>query len=247
MGFGSAGHPLANGSPWTCLSPSRRATSAPPSSRSTRKAVGGQGFWAFWGLIVLISLGTGAIVCSATRSRHEKLDSFFKAWPLTLPRPQLPPPPANFMARREAIATRRAPIITEYYLGDCRASARRPLTGLSSISLIMLLTYFAVLVAMWSAYWFPLTSVGFKVRLLRPGVASQRSPGLQPIIVQVAYEKRTASDGQRRPRPSLWVNRTLVSRDDFEAVLQKELNLRPRTGPFISKEIRTWTGNTPCR
>ena len=197
-----------------------------------QETVGGQGFWAFWGLIVLASLGTGAVVCSAIRSRHEKSDSFFKAWPLTLPQPQLAPPRTDSGApRREAIATRRAPIVTEYYLGDRRASARRPLTGLSSIALMMLLTYFIVVVAMWSAYWFPLIPVGFKVRLLRPGVAAQASPGIQPIIVRVACEKRTASDGQRRPLPTLWVNRKLVAREDFETVLQKELNLRPPHWP----------------
>jgi biopolymer transport protein ExbD len=190
-----------------------------------------QGILAFWSLVVLTTLGAGAVISSTIQRRHERLDSFVEAWPLTLPESQLPPRGMGAGPRLKAITPRRAPMIADYYLGDPKASARRPFTGLPSTGLITLFIYLFVFMAIWSFYWFPLIPVGLKVGLLRPGATGQTSPGIQPLIVQVAFERRPTFDGRIRQRPSLFVNRKLVSRDDFETVLQKELTMRPPYWP----------------
>ncbi|HXN48565.1 MAG TPA: biopolymer transporter ExbD [Bryobacteraceae bacterium] len=163
--------------------------------------------------------------------RDDKQDSFLRAWPLTSPGVQLPPWRAGVSVHLKAIRVQRTPIRPEYYIGDPGTPARRPLTGLSSISLLTFLIFFVLFMLMWSCYWFPPTPVGFKVRLPQPTVTGQNSLGIQPVIVQVKFDKRSVPDEWKSPRPSLYVNWRFVPRDDFEAVLQKELNLRPPDWP----------------
>ena len=68
------------------------------------------------------------------------------------------------------------------------------------------------------------TARGLRVRVLRPGIATVRSPGIQPILVRVEYCR---SD----KRPILNVDWRPVAWEDFDIVLQKELIRRPPNWP----------------
>jgi biopolymer transport protein ExbD len=65
-------------------------------------------------------------------------------------------------------------------------------------------------------YPFP---TGIKVRLLRPGVSVQPSPGIQPLLVRVERDGR------------LYVNSELVPTERLDSLLRKELGLRPPDWP----------------
>ena len=194
-----------------------------------RESADAQGHLASLSLVVLLILGAGAIISSTVRRRHEKRDALLKAWSLTLPGCEGPSPCAAAGSRLKAIVTRR-PTSVEYYYGDRRALARRPLSGLSSASLIMaVLSLLAVVLSCCDFSLGPIP-VGLNVRLLRPGVTGERSPGIQPVLVEVRLRKEPTPDARMRDT-RLFVNRTQISRDNFEAVLQKELNLRPPDWP----------------
>jgi len=65
---------------------------------------------------------------------------------------------------------------------------------------------------------------GFRVRLLRPGITSPRLPGIQPLLVRVAFRGYTV-------RPGLYLASQSVSWDDLGTQLEKELRLRPPDWP----------------
>ena len=65
--------------------------------------------------------------------------------------------------------------------------------------------------------------VGLLLHLLRSGYAAQSSPGIQPLLVRLEL----VSPGP----PRLSVDGRPVSWEDFPAVLQKELTLRPPNWP----------------
>jgi hypothetical protein len=58
--------------------------------------------------------------------------------------------------------------------------------------------------------------------LLRPGVQSERSPGIQPLLVRVVSEG---------PGVKLYVGSKIVDWGEFPQVLKKELRLRPLDWP----------------
>ena len=67
------------------------------------------------------------------------------------------------------------------------------------------------------------TPIGFKVRLLRPGVSAQPSPGIQPLIVRV---ERRGLDPAR-----FYVNWQPVSPERLDSLLREELSRRPPDWP----------------
>jgi hypothetical protein len=178
------------------------------------------GFYAFWGGLVLTTLGTAASFSSLILSRREKLDSLLRAWPLTIRAWQLPPPTGT-AARLKAIVTRR-PFRADYLLGDRRSLRRWPLTGLSSFALILAIVSLSAFVGRWifEVDWVP---KGLVVHLLRPESMRQRSPGIEPLLVQVKLAPHTG--------PSLYVDYQPIPWGNFATVLQKELNRRPPNWP----------------
>jgi hypothetical protein len=129
---------------------------------------------------------------------------------------------ARLGERRKVIATRKR-ITSEYLLGDRRSSARYPLTSLSSIGLIAGITFmwtFTGLAVLEGAA--RLIPTGLTIHLLQTPFA-QGAPGLQPLLVRVEI----AASG----RPRLYVDYRPIGWDDLDAVLRKELRLRPPNWP----------------
>jgi hypothetical protein len=202
------------------------------------KATAEQGFLAACGLIVLATLGAGAIACSAILRRNQKSDALLTAWPLTVPGSQLPPRPAGDSGPLIAIRPRKPLLAADPFMGDFRTSTRRPMSSLHSYALLLSLVFFVLFLLCWSGYWLPIIPVGLKVRLLRPDAPGQRNPGIQPVIVQVRLPVRPLPQGDAVPHPSLWVNWRLVSTGEVETILQKELNQRPPDWPVYVEGAR---------
>ncbi len=177
-----------------------------------------QGFLAYWNLIMLTLLGVAAIVCFELRRRYAKFDSAFRDWPLTLPGSRPSPRLTGVRARLGAFVVRRP------------AAVPRPLTSLSSISLVVVFALPLPTILLWITANPHMIPVGFKVRLMSADVIGRPSPGIQPILVQVTLGQPLVR-GQSRSEPGIYVNRRLVSGSDLETVLQKELNLRPPKWP----------------
>ena len=184
------------------------------------EAGGTQVVVAFWGFLVLTTLGTGTIICSALKRRHEALNSILRAWPLTQRGSPLPPT-TETGERARGITTRR-PITVEYFLGDRRSSVRHPLTNLSSIALIAGITLLWTLTGLFVLESGSLIPKGLPIRLLQR-VSAQMTPGMQPLLVRVEI----AASG----RPRLYVDDQPTGWDDFDVVIQKELSRRPPNWP----------------
>jgi hypothetical protein len=67
--------------------------------------------------------------------------------------------------------------------------------------------------------------VGLKVRLLRPGIEGERSPGIEPVRIDVSCEKFNQ-------QPVVVVNSQAASWEELEGVLRRELRLRPPDWPI---------------
>ncbi|HXN47542.1 MAG TPA: biopolymer transporter ExbD, partial [Bryobacteraceae bacterium] len=67
------------------------------------------------------------------------------------------------------------------------------------------------------------TSKGIRIRILRPGVSAQPSPGIQPLLVRV--ERR----GREPAR--FYVNWQPVSTEQIDSLLREELGRRPPDWP----------------
>jgi hypothetical protein len=65
-------------------------------------------------------------------------------------------------------------------------------------------------------------SSGLRVRILRPGIVTMRSPGLQPLLVRIAAN-------------GLFVDSQSISRRDLGPVLRRELDRRPPDWPVYFK------------
>jgi biopolymer transport protein ExbD len=65
---------------------------------------------------------------------------------------------------------------------------------------------------------------GLRVHLIRPGVTAPRSPGIQPLLVQVVGDWRSG-------RPSLYIDSNRVAGEDLDTVLHKEMSRRPPDWP----------------
>ena len=98
------------------------------------------------------------------------------------------------------------------------------ISGFSSYGLIAANTYLVILIPVWVMISGEPRVQGLVVHLAKPGIAAQSTPGIQPLRVRVE-----AAAGNVRAR--LYVDSRLVSWEDFEAVLQSELNRRPPNWP----------------
>jgi biopolymer transport protein ExbD len=65
---------------------------------------------------------------------------------------------------------------------------------------------------------------GLRVRLFRPEPSAPSIPGIQPVLVRIQLA------GQEL-RPDLYLGSQKVAWDDFETVLQAEINRRPPDWP----------------
>ena len=65
---------------------------------------------------------------------------------------------------------------------------------------------------------------GFPVRLPKRGVVAMRLPGIQPVLVEIRLT-------EHRQRPEVYVNSQPVQWDDLDAVLRKQLSIRPPNWP----------------
>lgn len=68
----------------------------------------------------------------------------------------------------------------------------------------------------------PLARHGLRVHLIRPGVTAPRSPGIQPLLVRVVRDGRSAK---------LYVGSDPVALEDLGALLKNELARRPPDWP----------------
>jgi hypothetical protein len=101
----------------------------------------------------------------------------------------------------------------------------RPFFGVSYFGLIAVLVYLVILITVWVLQsWAYRVSEGLRVHLLRSGIATQRDPGIQPLLVRVA-----PAGGHKTPSP--YVDSRPVSWEDLGAVLQKEISQRPLNWP----------------
>lgn len=160
------------------------------------------------------------MVGAAILRRQDKQASLIRAWPLTQPGPQPALAVASGLFRNVRVIH---PWSEGKYIGDPRTSASRPLSGLSWIALLLnILLPSAVAVVVMVSLEYP-TPIGFKVRLLRPGVSAQPSPGIQPLIVRV---ERRGLDPAR-----FYVNWQPVSPERLDSLLREELSRRPPDWP----------------
>lgn len=179
-----------------------------------------EGFFAFGALLVLGAVGICLMVGAAILRRQDKQASLIRAWPLTQPGPQPALAVASGLFRNVRVIH---PWSEGKYIGDPRTSASRPLSGLSWIALLLnILLPSAVAVVVMVSLEYP-TPIGFKVRLLRPGVSAQPSPGIQPLIVRV---ERRGLDPAR-----FYVNWQPVSPERLDSLLREELSRRPPDWP----------------
>ena len=175
-------------------------------------------FRAFAALLLLGTVGICVMVRAAILNRQARHDSLMRAWPLTQPGPQPALAVASGLFRNVRVIH---PWSEGRYIGDPRTSAARPLSGLSWISLLTF-QLMLVLIIMFVAIS-PVTPEGIRVRLLRPGVSAQPSPGIQPLLVRV--ERR----GREPAR--LYVNWQPVSTEQIDSLLREELGRRPPDWP----------------
>jgi len=187
-----------------------------------------EGFRAFLALLVLGAVGVSLVIRSAVLRRQEKQDALIRACSLTQAGPRSPGSPtgAGLFRRAARSASVRVihPASEGRYLGDPRPSSARPLSGLSSIALLAFQVFLVVNigVGVMLCLEYP-TPTGIMVRLLRPGISAQRSPGIQPLLVRVERHGRGLTH--------LYVNSQPVSLENLDSVLRKELGRRPPDWP----------------
>lgn len=168
---------------------------------------------AFWLFMMLAAVGCCVIIRSAIVRRQEKLDAVAVAWTLTQPGPQT-----------LKFTTTHIPAYS-YFVRKPRPSRERPFSRASTFGLIATITHLMVLIPIGVMQsWAFVVPMGLRIHLLRPGITSQSSPGIQPLRVHVAST-------QRRLPPITYVGSRLVAWEDFETVLQYELNRRPPNWP----------------
>jgi biopolymer transport protein ExbD len=92
------------------------------------------------------------------------------------------------------------------------------MAALMIVIVFMMLALPAQVMSAWA--WVP--TVGFRVRLMRPGIDGVPSPGIQPIRVHVGF------DGTRRV---VTVNNEPVPWNRLGVALRRELRLRPPDWP----------------
>ena len=156
-----------DGSPFNSRSPRL----AVQESGGVREAAVEQGVVAFWGLSVLLTLGTAMMISSALLRRNEKLDLFSGAWHLTQPGRELPPLTGS-RERSDAIARLRASPRTLCSDDPVTFPRRRETPSIPPaftrpawFGLLTLLCYLVIDIPIWAVFWSPPVARGLAVRL----------------------------------------------------------------------------------
>ena len=178
-----------------------------------------RGFCAFGALLVLGGVGVSLIIRSAILHRQERQASLIRACSLTQAGPQRTMAVASGLFRNVRVIH---PWSEARYIGDPRTSAARPLSGLSWISLIALQLTLVLLMLFLTMSPLPIVK-GIRIRILRPGVSAQPSPGIRPLLVRV--------EGHGREPARFYVNWQPVSPERLDSLLREELNRRPPDWP----------------
>lgn len=187
--------------------------------------------------VILSAVGICLIIRAAIVRRQETLDALARASALTQPGPLAIltgvgadlPVVAGTGSFREVPFAAAARVSSEidrrYHPRKPHTSIRRPLSGLSTIGLILALTYLPVFISIGVLQsWQWVTPMGLRVHLLHPPAASQGAAGLQPLLVQL----KPYSFGVR---PTLYVDSQPVSWEEFDKRMRKEINRRPPDWP----------------
>jgi hypothetical protein len=98
--------------------------------------------------------------------------------------------------------------------------ARLPAFGLLGVNVLVVLVSIMSVAQSFDR----VTPVGLRIRLLRPLVSMQATIGIQPVLVRLEFK------GNNRP-PAVYVDSRLVSWEDFDAVLRKDIYERPPHWP----------------
>jgi biopolymer transport protein ExbD len=184
---------------------------------------------AFIVLLTLSLAGASLIVHEVLAERRVRATIQAQAYSLTQPGPHVrdlplsalplatPGPEEPAFARGEAPVTRHA-----HLRWQRKATKGKLIAGLGSFPLV------AQILLMVPLFSFMISEVikpipqGIKVHLLRPGPAAAASPGIQPLLVQVAAGPR--QHGVR-------VDSKLVAWDELATLLKTELMRRPPEWP----------------
>jgi biopolymer transport protein ExbD len=158
-------------------------------------------------LLLFGPVGIAMTILAAVNWRQEMLVVFWRSHPMTQPGPA---PVRTLLVARKTIAMSRR----------VKSSIERPFARPSQHSLVLFLTFMMV----WM-FWVtitPLARHGLRVHLIRPGVTAPRSPGIQPLLVRVVRDGRSAK---------LYVGSDPVALEDLGALLKNELARRPPDWP----------------
>jgi hypothetical protein len=181
-------------------------------------------------LISVLVASAGVWICLRFRAFIDKQRDIERAaaaqWALTVPGPQLAMPgsremPADVGAMRRMYW--RLAVRVEH--AEMRAPCPLPFSRLSWFSHLASMVFLLLFVIVQPFDIFATRPVvGLTVRLLRPGIQAQRSPGIQPVLVHVNYDRKNR-------RATVTVNSQPVAWEDLETVLRRELTLRPPDWP----------------
>jgi len=171
----------------------------------------GVGLLSLMVLLLFGPVGASMIILAAVHWRQEKLAALFRSVPLT----QAGPAPARFLP----VAGRT--IATSHRM---KSAMPRPFARLSQTSLVLVLTLFVVWTPLVLSHALDLVPTGLFIHVIRPGVVTQASLGLQPLRVRVA-------SGGRGRRPTIYVDSQIVAWEDLAGLLKKELSRRPPDWP----------------
>ena len=155
------------------------------------------------------------LVLRAIHGREQELAALWKAHPFTQPGPAgngfLP-----LSIKTEAVRRRRP-----------MSSTARPLSNLSAHSLVM----FVIFLIVWMVFAAitPLNPHGLRVHLVLPGVTTLRSPGVQPVLVRVVRDGRSAR---------VYIDSKPIELQDLGTMLRPELARRPPDWPVYVEGAR---------
>ena len=179
---------------------------------------------AFVALLLSLPLGISVLIRAGIVRREQKQSDFLRAWPLS----QAGPQPRTLAAIRPLSGRVDLRHYRELRPWNAWAFSRTSWFGLIGTNV-----YLVFLIPIWWGSSQMPTPKGLVVHLAKPGIAAQSTPGIQPLRVRVE-----ATTGDMRQPPKLYVGSRLVSWEDFEAVLQKELSQRPPNWPVYVEGSR---------
>jgi hypothetical protein len=175
-------------------------------------------------------------LCLILHSDRETSYAFARANPLTQPGPQLPLPGSRTVPS-ELAACRRfyARIFTRVRHAPMKAPFQWPCLKMTWAWHITAVPMLLLVPVMYLAYSETIP-VGLRIRLLRPGIALERSPGIQPLHVHVGADHDL--------RPNVTVDSRPVPWDDLAVVLRREIWRRPPDWPvYVDGDLNMPWGN----